>query len=289
MKYIVGLGEVLFDCLQTGETLGGAPANFAYHASQFGFPAAVISAVGSDKRGNSAVDQLSVKQMTLCIPKVEKPTGIAIAHVDEEGVPHWEIVENVAWDHIPFTYEMEELAANTRAVCFGSLAQRSEVSRETINRFLDAVPADAMRIFDINIRQHYYTREVIEQSLRKANVFKLNDDELLILRPMLGTEDQTDEQFCKMLLDKYHLDYVILTCGTDGSYAFSATEQSFMPTPEVKVADTVGAGDSFTATFVAQILLGKSMREAHEKAVTVSAFVCTQNGAMPVLPEELKK
>lgn len=299
MKYVIGLGEALFDCLPEGRKLGGAPANFAYHVSQFGLNGCAISAIGDDELGQEIVDTFKKVQLNHILPVVEQPTGTVQVTLDEKGVPQYEICLGVAWDNIPLTDEMLEVAKNAEAICFGSLAQRSEVSRKTIQTFLDAAPASALRVFDINLRQNWYSAEVIAESLKRANIFKINDEELDVVATMLLGEstvpgkliaedaDKT-RKVCRELIAKYDLKMLILTCGAIGSYVFTATEESYVATPKVKVADTVGAGDSFTATFVAQTLLGKPMREAHEKAVAVSAFVCTQNGAMPVLQEELK-
>jgi len=233
------------------------------------------------------------------LPKVEQPTGTVKVTLDNKGVPQYDICLGVAWDNIPLTKEMLRVAKQAQAICFGSLAQRSEVSRHTIHAFLDAAPKNALRVFDINLRQKWFTAEVIAESLNRANVLKINDEELDVVATMLlGVASQPGKLIaedpkqtrlvCRDLIAKYDLKMLILTCGAIGSYVFTDTDESYVKTPKVKVADTVGAGDSFTATFVAQILLGKSMREAHEKAVAVSAFVCTQNGAMPVLPDELK-
>ena len=305
MKYVIGIGEALFDCLPEGRKLGGAPANFAYHVSQFGLNGCAISAIGDDELGEEIVDtfekvQAALPTFSFQLSTVEQPTGTVKVTLDDKGIPQYEICLGVAWDNIPLTNTMLEIARNTKAVCFGSLAQRSETSRETIQAFLDATPADALKVFDINLRQSWYTAEVIAESLSRANVLKINDEELDVVATMLlgeptlpgkliAEDPEKTRRICRELIAKYGLDMLILTCGAIGSYVFTESRESYVATPKVQVADTVGAGDSFTATFVAQLLLGKSIREAHEKAVAVSAFVCTQHGAMPVLPEELKK
>ena len=183
---------------------------------------------------------------------------------------------------------MEQLAGRCSAVCFGSLAQRNEVSRNAIYRFLNATPKGCMRIFDINLRQNFYSKEVIQESLRQCNVMKINDEELVIIGRMFGYPGLDIENKCWLILGKYNLDMLVLTCGVNGSYVFSKGAMSFLETPKVEVADTVGAGDSFTGAFVASILSGKTIPEAHRIGVNVSAYVCTQNGAMPAIPEELK-
>ena len=289
-QLVVGLGEALWDMLPEGRKLGGAPANFAYHVSQFGLDSRVVSAVGDDELGNEILANFAEKQLECQIEKVAYPTGTVLVTLDEKGVPCYEIKEGVAWDNIPYTPALENLAKQTRAVCFGSLAQRNAVSRETINRFIDEMPQDenVLKIFDINLRQHFYSKELIEASLKKSNVLKINDEELVVVGEMFGFADIDFQDKCWILLAKYNLKMLILTCGTEGSYVFTPGEVSFLETPQVQVADTVGAGDSFTGAFVAAILNGKTVKDSHRLAVDVSAFVCTQNGAMPELSEELK-
>ena len=285
---IVGIGEALWDCLPEGRKLGGAPANFAYHVGQFGWRSKVVSAVGNDALGDEILQVFQKVKLPYDIAKVVQPTGTVQVTLSADGIPSYEICEDVAWDNIPWTEELSALASRTKAVCFGSLAQRSPVSRQTIMRFLASMDEDTERIYDINLRQHFYSLEVIEESLRQATMLKLNDEEIVIVANLLGLNGSNEEQ-CRQILHRYpRLRLVVLTCGAIGSYVFSADETSYIETPKVKVADTVGAGDSFTATFVAHILAGVSVSEAHKKAVAVSAYVCTQHGAMPKLPEDLK-
>ena len=287
-RIIVGLGEALWDCLPEGRKIGGAPANFAYHASQFGYEAHAVSAVGNDALGDETIEALKTNGLKLCMPRVDFPTGQVLVSLDEDGVASYDIKEGSAWDNIPFTPEMEQLAGRCSAVCFGSLAQRNEVSRNAIYRFLNATPKGCMRIFDLNLRQNFYSKEVIQESLRRCNVMKINDEELVIIGRMFGYPGLDIENKCWLILGKYNLDMLVLTCGVNGSYVFSKGAMSFLETPKVEVADTVGAGDSFTGAFVASILSGKTIPEAHRIGVNVSAYVCTQNGAMPAIPEELK-
>jgi len=286
-KIIVGMGEALWDVLPEGKKIGGAPANFAYHVSQFGFDSRVVSAVGNDELGTEILDVFNEKHLKYQIERVDYPTGTVQVTLDAEGVSCYEINEDVAWDNIPFTDELKQLALNTRAVCFGSLAQRNVVSRRTINLFLDTMPdkEDHLKIFDINLRQHFYTKEVLTESLEKCNVLKINDEELIVLSHLYEYPGTDLQDKCWLLLTKYHLKMVILTCGTNGSYVFTPGVVSYQETPKVSVADTVGAGDSFTAAFCASILRGRTIQEAHKYAVETSAYVCTQSGAMPVLPE----
>lgn len=290
-EMVVGMGEALWDVLPEGKKIGGAPANFAYHVSQFGLPSRVVSAVGEDKLGAEILDNFREKKLNCMIEQVPYPTGTVQVELDAEGVPCYDIKEGVAWDNIPYTNALEGLAHCTRAVCFGSLAQRSIVSRETINRFLDAMPVtdDTLKIFDVNLRQGFYTKEILCNSFQKCNILKINDEELVTVSRMFGYPGIDLQDKCWILLAKYNLKMLILTCGVNGSYVFTPGNVSFVETPKVEVADTVGAGDSFTATFVAALLKGMSITEAHRLAVDVSAFVCTQNGAMPVIPDYLKE
>ncbi|MCH4148535.1 MAG: carbohydrate kinase [Prevotella sp.] len=288
-EIVVGMGEALWDILPDGRKIGGAPANFAYHASQFGLDSCVVSAVGNDELGDETIKNLTSKGLNLMVPQIPYPTGTVQVTLDSNGVPAYDIKEGVAWDNIPFTPELEALAKETQAVCFGSLAQRSIVSRETIHKFLDAMPDDGKRlkIFDINLRQSFYNKEIICESMKRCNILKINDEELVIISRMFGYPGIDLKDKCWLLIGKYKLNMLILTCGVNGSYVFTPGGMSFVETPKVEVADTVGAGDSFTGSFCAALLKGKTVREAHRLAVKVSAFVCTRNGAMPRLPQEL--
>lgn len=288
-KFVVGIGEALWDLLPEGRKIGGAPANFAFHVSQFGFDAVAASAVGRDPLGDEIRDTFNTMGLRHELPQVGFPTGTVEVTLDERGIPQYEIRTDVAWDNIPFTESLRSIAASTRCICFGSLAQRCAVSRETIRRFLDAMPRDALRVFDINIRQHFYSREVADSSLKACDVLKINDEEIITVAQLfdLGTHDM--QEACIALREKYGLQTVILTCGSSGSYVFYDNGVSFLRTPRVEVADTVGAGDSFTAGFCASLLRGESIPEAHARAVEVSAYVCTRHGAMPRLPEYLTR
>lgn len=287
---VVGMGEALWDVLPEGKKIGGAPANFAYHVSQFGLPSRVVSAVGNDPLGREIVENFTSKGLNHLIEEVPYPTGTVQVEIDPAGVPQYDIKENVAWDNIPYTARLEALAGQTRAVCFGSLAQRNVVSRDTIIRFLDAMPqtADSLVVFDVNLRQGFYTKEILCNSMKRCNILKINDEELVTVSRMFGYPGIDLQDKCWILLGKYNLRMLILTCGINGSYVFTPGNVSFQPTPKVEVADTVGAGDSFTAAFIASLLKGKSVAEAHALAVRTSAFVCTRKGAMPELPPDLR-
>ena len=285
---VVGMGEALWDVLPEGKKIGGAPANFAYHVSQFGLPSCVVSAIGDDALGKEIIENFTSKGLDQLIAEVPYPTGTVQVEIDQTGIPLYDIKENVAWDNIPYTEHLDALAKRTKAVCFGSLAQRNVVSRETINHFLDTMPKDddSLIVFDVNLRQGFYNKEILCKSMQNCNILKINDEELITVSRMFGYPGIDLQDKCWILLGKYNLKMLILTCGINGSYVFTPGNVSFQPTPKVEVADTVGAGDSFTAAFIASILKGKSVTEAHSIAVKTSAYVCTQKGAMPILPPE---
>lgn len=276
---VVGIGELLWDVLPTGKKAGGAPINFVYHATQLGAEGYAISAVGKDELGEEIVQELDNNHIAHCIESVDYPTGTVEVAL-EKGIPTYNIIENVAWDHIPVSSKAIEIVKEAKAICFGTLAQRNMDSRKALTELLSYAPEDALRFFDINIRQNYYSKELILDLLEKANILKINDEELEMLRPMMGLEGDY-EVCCKALLEKYGLKYVILTAGSKFSALYSTDENSVIGTPKVAVADTVGAGDSFSGAFVYSILAGKSLKEAHRKAVNTAAFVCSKEGAWP--------
>lgn len=284
---VVGIGEILWDMLPHGKVLGGAPANYAYHASELGAKGYVISAIGKDKSGDEIVSQLAAYDIELRLCKVDHPTGIVKVKLSREGIPDYEIVKNVAWDYITLNPSDILLAQETDAVCFGSLAQRNEVSKKSINEFISKVPDQSLKIFDINLRQSFYNKKLIEDSIKHANILKINDEELKIVSELFGWAGK-DEEICKKLVETFNLDILALTCGTKGSYLFKGIERSFMETPIVEVKDTIGAGDSFTAGLTMGLLNKKSLIECHSLAVMISAYVCTHFGAMPPYDEYYK-
>ncbi len=290
---IVGLGELLWDLLPDGKKMGGAPANFAYHASQLGYEAWAISAVGADALGDELLARLDDVGLNHHIPRLAHPTGTVQVELDN-GIPRYEICEDVAWDYIAWDAQLAEMAPRTRCAVFGSLAQRGACSRATIRQYLSLMPSEgSLKIFDINLRQNYYSQDIIEESLKLCNVLKINDDEILVLQEMHSLQGQSMLESCHHYLQAYDLSYLILTCGKRGSYIISkgaADEPSFVPTPDSPVADTVGAGDSFTASLASALLSGRmSVMEAHQFATDVATFVCSEHGAMPLLPEEFKR
>lgn len=285
---VIAIGEIVWDMLPTGKQLGGAPLNFAFFAKELGAEAYAISAIGCDALGDETLEAAS--QTEVCLDYVQRnalPTSRVLVSLDERGVPQYEIVEGVAWDAIECPDEAVALMRDAAVVCWGSLAQRSATSRTSVARMLAAAPREAIKVFDINIRQHYYCREVIEESLGHANILKLNEDELPLVASILGLEGDTRQQI-EALLERYSLRYVIYTHGADFSEVYGAQgDYSHIATPKVEVADTVGAGDSFTAVFVTSLLQGSTVAEAHALAVEVAAYVCTQAGAINPLPQTI--
>ena len=278
-KVIVGIGEILWDMLPSGKALGGAPANFAYHATRLGEEGWAVSAIGPDALGREIMDIVAEKRLKSLISISDKPTGTVQVELDARGVPTYTIMEGVAWDHIPFTPEMEALARRADAVCFGSLVQRM-ASRDSVLRFLRATRPEALKVFDINLRQHYYTREVLEESLEIADILKINDEEIRIVADMFGLGGD-DVAVSRSLIDRYGLRLVILTKGAEGSEVITADDTLPQPAGEAEVVDTVGAGDSFTAAFVVAYLRGDSLADAQRLASDTAAYVCSRKGAMP--------
>ena len=278
-KVIVGIGEILWDLLPSGKALGGAPANFAYHATRLGEEGWAVSAIGPDALGREIMDIVTDKRLESIISITDKPTGTVQVELDAKGVPTYTIMEDVAWDNIPFTTEMEVLARRADAVCYGSLVQRM-ASRESVLRFLRATGPETLKVFDINLRQHYYSREVLEVSLRLADILKINDEEIRTVADLFGLEGD-DVAACRALIGRYGLRLVILTKGADGSEVITADERIPQPAGAAKVVDTVGAGDSFTAAFVVAYLRGDSLADAQRLASDTAAYVCSCKGAMP--------
>lgn len=279
-KVIVGIGEILWDILPTGKALGGAPANFAYHAKRLGEDGWAVSAIGNDALGREIMEIVMEKGLRNLISLTSRPTGTVQVSLDAKGVPSYTIMEDVAWDNIPFTPQMAALASRADAVCFGSLVQRGN-SRDSVLRFLRAMRPEALRVFDINLRQHYYSKEVIDESLQLSDILKINDEEIRIVAELFGLGGD-DTAACRALIERYGLKLVILTRGADGSEVITADEAIPQAVGQVEVVDTVGAGDSFTAAFVVAYLRGDSLADAQRLANETAAYVCSCKGAMPI-------
>jgi fructokinase len=285
---VIGLGEILWDVLPTGRRLGGAPANFAYHARLLGAEAAVASSVGRDELGGELLqelDRLGLRRNLVSIDAT-RPTGLVTVAIGPRGEPDYIIHENVAWDYIPLTAGLLETAARAKAICFGSLAQRSAVSRETILHALSVTSADCLRIFDINLRQHYHSAAIIAAGLRAANVLKLNDAELPVVAELLGLRGTTDDMLAALVAD-FSLRAVALTCGADGAVLVTPERRSRQRGIAATVVDTVGAGDSFTAMLAIGLLRHWDLEEINRRACRLASYVCTQRGATPAVPPEL--
>lgn len=278
----MGIGELVWDMLPGGRQLGGAPVNFAYWCGRLGAEGYPVSAVGGDDLGREAFDRLAGTGLDLgYVQRNALPTGRVNVTLSGNGIPGYDIVEGVAWDALEADARTLELAAQADAVCWGSLAQRSEASRRAITAILGATRPECLKVFDINIRQHWYSREIVTASLRQADVLKLNEDELPLVASLLGIGKSGAETIAE-LIRAFSLRYVIYTAGADHSEIHSAEGLlSRIPTPQVEVADTVGAGDSFTAAFITSLLQGDPVAACHRKAVETAAEVCTVHGAIP--------
>ena len=283
---VIALGEILWDMLPTGKRAGGAPVNFAYHASQNGAESYAISAVGNDELGAELLNDAHKAGINTLVQTNEYPTGtVAVALTN--GIPEYTIVQNVAWDHIGYTDELAEAVSKADAICFGTLGLRSQESHDTIIKLLQHAKEGALKFFDINLRANFYSKELIEELLGYANIFKINDDELIMMREMFSIPEGNDEEACKWFMDRFDLEYTILTGGATFSTIIAKDgETSTLLTPHVEVADTVGAGDSFSGSFTGKILSGTSLKEAHRAAVNTAAYVCTKEGGWPTYPAE---
>ena len=289
MSYnLVGIGEVLWDLLPAGPQLGGAPANFAYHARSLGLQAAVASCVGDDQLGRDLLNRLHQLNVPadLVTQDAELPTGTVSVILKGDGIPHYTIHEPVAWDRIQPTTRALDCVRHAQVVCFGSLAQRCSVSRETIQALVAATPSTALRVFDVNLRQQFYARDTIEQSLRLANVFKLNDAELPVLAALFELTGPVKKQL-EQLAARFELQTVALTCGEKGSLLFHQGGWSECSVRPVKVVDTVGAGDAFTAALVKGLLLGMRPDRINTAANEIARYVCACVGATPPLSDDL--
>lgn len=289
-KFItIGLGEVLWDMLPDGKLLGGAPANVAFHTQNLGGKGIVVSSVGDDNSGKEILDKLNGLELETGFIHIDPDhtTGTVTVKLDQSGIPEYIIHKDVAWDHIPFTPDIKDLAQKADAVCFGTLAQRSETSRNTIINFLKSTKKECLRLCDINLRQSFYSQEIIEQSLQLSNMVKLNDDELITIADILSLNGKEDE-ILRSMIKKYDLNLIALTKGKDGSRILTEKEDSHFKEKVDKIADTIGAGDSFSATLLNGLLNEKPLKEIHRHAVQVAGYVCTQNGATPLLPDDLK-
>ena len=269
---MAGIGELLWDDLPSGRQLGGAPGNFAFHAMQAGCKSYVISAIGKDELGTELKHVISDLGLSnKYVQENEFPTSTVTVELDKKGNPGFTIHENVAWDHIRWNKDMGELAKELDAVCFGSLAQRNPESEHSIKSFLNATKPDCLKVFDINLRQKYFNKEIIFNSLYLSDILKLNEDELPVVAGYLGLKGTPEKQL-DQILRHFSLKYIVYTMGSRGSIIKNAEESSYTKVPKVQVADTVGAGDAFTAIFITGILKGIPVTETHRKATEFAAL-----------------
>jgi len=282
-----GVGELLWDMFPEGRQWGGAPGNFARHCSKLGCSSTAISAIGDDDLGRELVDDAFAAGLECIVPVSDYPTGTVKVTLDDSGVPEYEITENVAWDHIPLTDDMEALARYLDAVCFGSLARRSPESRDTIRSLVEQVREGCLKICDINLRQHYYSDELIVDCLEISNVLKVNDEELPVVAGACGCGREDMAEAARDILSKFSLSRVVVTCGEKGSLMVSPDSVSRCDGYPTEVVDTVGAGDSFSAAIAVGLLNGLDPEVINDAACRIASYVCSRPGAVPQLPDEL--
>ena len=287
---IIGIGEALWDLLPSGPQLGGAPANFACHAHSLGAEAGVITRVGDDALGHEVLSRFV--QMGLSVAAVQKdnlaPTGTVIVELLEDKTARYTFPDNVAWDRLEATASALDAVRTADAVCFGTLAQRGETSRNSVQKLLASTPPNALRIFDINLRQHYFSKEIIESSLKLANILKLNDAEFPIIAQMFDLTGSIRDQV-KKVAEQFELQMVALTRGAEGSLLYQSGQWSDRPSAPVDVVDTVGAGDAFTATLALGLLHKMELDSINVLAGEVAQYVCSHAGATPPLPKTFQE
>lgn len=283
-----GIGELLWDVLPGSEELGGAPVNFAYHVNALGATGIPISTIGSDVRGERALRELQTKGVKTSAISFSNlyPTGFVDVHVDNAGVATYRFPDNVAWDYLSINNAARELHNDLDAVCFGSLAQRSDQSHQVIQTYLKGLKAGTLKIYDVNLRQNFYSLRVVDESLSQADIVKLNDEELSILTELLGIRS-AEKSALETLLKRYSLEMVILTRGSKGSLIMTGEELSEQQGAKIEVVDTIGAGDSFTAAVTIGYLQQRALADIHARANELAAFVCSSRGAMVRLPDRM--
>ena len=286
---IIGLGELLWDVFPGKKQLGGAPANFSYMTHLLGDTGIIASRLGVDRLGaeaREALDRLEVDSTHVQTDAI-RPTGTVSVKIAADGQPSYEIIEPVAWDFLEWTPEWQNLARHADAVCFGSLSQRCLVSHETVRTFLRWTEPTALRVFDVTLRQNFYTRKVLEESIRSANIIKCNEEELSTLVSVFGSTAKTIAEAAQWLLGAYGVELVCVTRGERGSILFDRKGSDTHPGQRVQVVDTVGAGDAFAAALVHHYLRGSSLKAINEAANQLGAWVASQSGATPPANDEI--
>ena len=286
----VGLGELLWDMLPKGKQIGGAPFNFARHCNQLGLEGFPVSQIGIDELGNETVSLLKDWGITpdFVSRDPQHETGTVNIRLDNQGKPNYEIRDDAAWDFIQHNLLLEQLAPKVDIVCFGTLAQRSDASRSTIYSFLDRMSSDAIKLFDVNLRQHFYSIGSIEASLERASILKLSDEELPVLKNAFSLSGSVEVQLSE-LKNRFELKLIAYTRGAEGSFLINGSGTDDHPGNTITTIDTIGAGDSFSATLCAGLLQGLPLAQLNENANQVAAYVCSQRGATPALPESIVK
>ncbi|MFK5922040.1 MAG: carbohydrate kinase [Verrucomicrobiota bacterium] len=287
---LIALGEILWDVYPDGARFGGAPANFACTAAGLAkdrLHVSIVSAVGRDTLGEGALDILKKRHIdTSHVAQLDQATGIVMVHLDEEGRATYDFAPDCAWDKLPASPELLKLADNTQALCFGTLGQRSEISRHTIQSFVAATPADCLRILDVNLRPPFVTDSTLIESLELANVLKLSDEEISHIAELTHLSG-SDTEVLQQVAKKFDLQVVALTRGPDGALLIQGEEISDQPAIQTQSVDTVGAGDAFAATLAIGLLDQIPLDQINLQACTIAAYVCSQNGATPQIPDSL--
>ncbi len=285
---VVGLGEVLWDLLPGGRQLGGAPANFAYHAGALGAEAAVVSRVGRDADGRDLLDRLHALRLDLSGIEIDPvaPTSTVSVELGPDGQPRYVIHENVAWDRLEGAASAQAAVRRADVLCFGTLAQRDAGARRALRALLAGAAPVALRVFDINLRQHYHSADVIAASLAMAHVLKINDAELPVVAEQFSLRGDEPAQLAA-LAARFSLRAIAFTRGARGSLLYAAGTWSELAAAPVTVVDTVGAGDSFTAALALGLVAGWPLDVVHRRAAAIAAYVCTQAGGTPPLPADL--
>jgi fructokinase len=289
-RVVIGIGELLWDILPAGRQLGGAPANFACHARSLGADARLVSRIGSDTLGKEILERLRMMGLPEDCVSVDEsaPTGTVSVTLAAQGQPSFTIHENAAWDRLTPSVAALALARRADAICFGTLGQRCPRARAAIQLVVAATQPEALRIFDINLRQHYYSTEIIESSLNAANILKLNEQELQVLSDLMDLKGSVGQQI-ELLAQRHNLQFVALTRGARGSLLYSEGRLSDSPGLFTEVVDAVGAGDAFTAALALALLAKWNLDDANQWANEIACYVCSQSGATPRIPDELKR
>lgn len=289
---IVSVGETLWDVLPSGTAhFGGAAANVAVHAAALGAESWLVSAVGNDSRGNVAMERLdAAKVRRQTVTRVTgRATGAVQVHLDHKGRPSYAIADDAAWDHLAWSSTIEGAVRRAEAICFGTLAQRTKQSLDTVRHAVGATPARAWRLFDVNLRERFYNSEMLRTSLTLSNAVKLNEEELPVVARLCALGVGTDRQHLHALVEKFALRLAVLTRGPAGAMLVTPNTEIESPAPPTEVVDTVGAGDAFSAALLMELLNGNALDAAAARANAVAAYVCSQPGATPALPAHLTR